>query len=78
MVIFNVIQTPQTFADLRADYLILVAMVLLTGATVGTWKYILLSGTGFHVWDLPKRTIEEQLVALHWNFAVQMLYHPRM
>lgn len=61
----------------NTDYLIVGAMVILVGNTIGTWKYILLSGTGFHVYDLPKRTINEQLVALRWNFAVQMMYHPR-
>lgn len=60
------------------DYLIIGAMVLLVADTIGTWVYILLSGTGFHVYDLPKRSIHEQLVALRWNFSVQMLYHPLM
>ena len=60
------------------DYLIIAAMILLTADTVGTWTYILLSGTGFHIYDLPKRSPHELLVALHWNFSVQMIYHPRM
>ncbi|KAI8931223.1 hypothetical protein NX059_011571 [Plenodomus lindquistii] len=60
------------------DYLIIISMILLVGDTIGTWVYILLSGTGFHVYDLPKRTVHEQLVALHWNFSVQMVYHPLM
>lgn len=59
------------------DYLILAALVLLIADTIGTWEYILLSGTGYHVWDVPKKSIHEQLVALRWNFAVQMFYHPR-
>lgn len=60
------------------DYLIIFAMVLLIGDTIATWKYILLSGTGFHIYDLPKMSVQEQLVALHWNFSVQMFYHPLM
>jgi structural maintenance of chromosome 2 len=59
------------------DYLILAAFVLLIGDTVGTWVYIVLSGTGYHVYDLPKKSVTQQLVALRWNFTVQMLYHPR-
>lgn len=59
------------------DYLIMIAMVLLLADTVGIWRYIILSGTGYHIWDVPKTTVAEQLVALHWNFAVQMFYHPR-
>ena len=59
------------------DWLILAAFVLLIADTVGTWMYIILSGTGYHIYDLPKKSIEEQLVALRWNFTVQMLYHPR-
>ncbi|KAF1941211.1 hypothetical protein EJ02DRAFT_503592 [Clathrospora elynae] len=60
------------------DYLIMIAMFILLGDTVGTWTYILLSGTGYHIYDLPKKSIPEQLVALRWNFAVQMFYHPLM
>jgi hypothetical protein len=58
------------------DYLIIAALVLLVGDTVGTWTYIILSGTGFHIYDLPPRSVHEQLVALHWNFSAQMIYHP--
>ena len=39
---------------------------------------ILLSGTGYHVYDLPKQTIAEKITALKWSFAVQMFYHPLM
>lgn len=39
---------------------------------------ILLSGTGFHVWDLPKKSIKEQITSNQWSFAVQMFYHPMM
>lgn len=59
------------------DYLILIAAVIFIIDTAATWVYILLSGTGYHVYDLPKKSLQEQLVALHWNFTVQMLYHPR-
>ncbi|KAL6711009.1 hypothetical protein ACN47E_006884 [Coniothyrium glycines] len=60
------------------DYLIILAIILLLADTIATWTYILLSGTGYHIWDVPKRSVHEQLVALHWNFSVQMLYHPLM
>jgi hypothetical protein len=39
---------------------------------------ILLSGTGYHVYDLPKKSVQEKVVANYWNFSVQMLYHPLM
>lgn len=58
------------------DYLILIAFVLYVAATVTTWVWVLLSGTGYHVYDLPKKSIHEQLVAVHWNFSIQMIYHP--
>ncbi|CAO2652943.1 Nn.00g023540.m01.CDS01 [Neocucurbitaria sp. VM-36] len=58
------------------DYLIILAFILLLADTIATWQYILLSGTGYHTWDLPKKSINQQLVALRWNFAVQMFYHP--
>jgi hypothetical protein len=39
---------------------------------------ILLNGTGYHTWDLPKKTINEQVLALKWSMGVQMMYHPLM
>ncbi|KAH8729008.1 hypothetical protein GQ44DRAFT_737189 [Phaeosphaeriaceae sp. PMI808] len=60
------------------DHLIVVSMVLLLAQTIAIWKFILRSGTGFHIWDLPKRTVPEQLITNRWNFAVQMIYHPLM
>lgn len=60
------------------DYLILIAAVIFLADTIATWVYIVLSGTGYHVYDLPKKSVHEQLIALHWNFSIQMLYHPRM
>lgn len=39
---------------------------------------ILLSGTGYHVYDLPKKSINEQVTAMKWSFATQMMYHPLM
>ncbi|XP_014555638.1 hypothetical protein COCVIDRAFT_38676 [Bipolaris victoriae FI3] len=60
------------------DYLILIAAVIFLADTIATWVYIVLSGTGYHVYDLPKKSVHEQLIALHWNFSIQMLYHPLM
>lgn len=39
---------------------------------------ILLSHTGFHIYDIPKQTLGQQVLALKWSFAVQMFYHPMM
>ncbi|RMZ73526.1 putative chromosome segregation cut14 [Pyrenophora seminiperda CCB06] len=60
------------------DWLILTASLLFIADTVSTWVYIILSGTGYHIYDLPKKSIPSQLVAIRWNFAVQMMYHPLM
>ncbi|KAF2824352.1 hypothetical protein CC86DRAFT_420879 [Ophiobolus disseminans] len=60
------------------DYLILASAVFFFGQTLTVWKYILLSGTGYHMYDLPKKPIHEQVTAMKWNFAAQMLYHPLM
>ncbi|KAH6616599.1 hypothetical protein C7974DRAFT_48128 [Boeremia exigua] len=60
------------------DHLILLATVLLLGQTLTIYKYVVISGTGYHVYDLPKQTNAEKLPALKWSFAVQMIYHPLM
>jgi hypothetical protein len=76
------------------DHLILLSTVLLFGQTLTIYKCmclvqsatdhilmvidILLSGTGYHVYDLPKQTIAEKITAMKWSFAVQMFYHPLM
>ncbi|KZM27032.1 hypothetical protein ST47_g1862 [Ascochyta rabiei] len=60
------------------DHLILLATLLLLGQTLTVYKYVLVSGTGYHVHDLPKQTVAEKITALKWSFAVQMFYHPLM
>ncbi|KAJ4406139.1 hypothetical protein N0V91_004811 [Didymella pomorum] len=60
------------------DYLILLSTLLLLGQTLTIYKYVLVSGTGYHVYDLPKQSIAEKITALKWSFAVQMFYHPLM
>lgn len=60
------------------DYIIIFSMAILIGDTGIVWKYILLSGTGYHVYDLPKKTVHQQIVVMQWSFAIQMLYHPMM
>ncbi|KAF3007390.1 Structural maintenance of chromosomes protein 2 [Curvularia kusanoi] len=60
------------------DYLILLSTVLLFGQTLTIYKYVLVSGTGYHIYDLPKQTVAEKITALKWSFAVQMFYHPLM
>lgn len=37
-----------------------------------------MSHTGFRKSELPKQSVEEQILALKWSFAVQMFYHPMM
>ncbi|KAJ4297486.1 hypothetical protein N0V90_005378 [Kalmusia sp. IMI 367209] len=60
------------------DWLIHLSLLLLLGQTVTIYQYILVSHTGYHKTDIPKQTIEEQVYALKWSFAVQMFYHPMM
>ena len=76
------------------DYLISLSTLLLLGQTLTIYKCtylangeflciltrtdVLVSGTGYHVYNLPKQTIAEKITALKWSFAVQMCYHPLM
>lgn len=76
------------------DHLILLSTLLLLGQTLTVYKCtylkdlrmlriltrtdVLVSGTGYHVYDLPKQTVAEKITALKWSFAVQMIYHPLM
>lgn len=70
-----VVMLGQTIATWECKYLF-----LLLGISVSTDHDldILRSGTGFHVWDIPKKSISEQVTNNQWNFAVQMFYHPLM
>ncbi|KAH7072407.1 hypothetical protein FB567DRAFT_564303 [Paraphoma chrysanthemicola] len=60
------------------DYLIIAATIFFFGQTLTIWKFILLTGTGYHIYDLPKQTVHEKIVANKWSFSIQMLYHPLM
>ncbi|KAJ4994169.1 CFEM domain-containing protein [Stagonosporopsis vannaccii] len=60
------------------DHLIVLSTLLLLGQTLTIYKYVLVSGTGYHVYDLPKQSTAEKITALKWSFAVQMIYHPLM
>lgn len=37
------------------------------------WSY-----AGYHYWDVPEQSVEDQITALKWSFALQMIYHPLM
>lgn len=39
---------------------------------------IIYSRTGYHVKDLPKQSVADQVRASKWSYAVQMFYHPLM
>ncbi|KAF2005237.1 hypothetical protein P154DRAFT_483892 [Amniculicola lignicola CBS 123094] len=60
------------------DWLIHASLLLLFGETLTTYKYILLSHTGYHGRDIPKQTVEQKVEAGKWSFAVQLFYHPLM
>lgn len=60
------------------DWLIYISLFLLVGQTITIYEFIKLSGTGYHIYDLPKRTVAQQVLAAKWSFAVQLFYHPLM
>ncbi|KAF2258583.1 hypothetical protein CC78DRAFT_621680 [Lojkania enalia] len=60
------------------DWLIYISLLLLLGETISTYKFVVLSHTGYHAYDVPKQTPQQQVQALKWSFAVQMFYHPMM
>ncbi|KAF2464846.1 uncharacterized protein BDR25DRAFT_93388 [Lindgomyces ingoldianus] len=60
------------------DWLIHVALLLLLGETITSYQYVILSHTGYHVYDIPKQTVAQQVDTLKWSFAVQLFYHPMM
>lgn len=33
---------------------------------------------GYHYYDIPEQTVDEQVVGMQWSFALQMIYHPLM
>ncbi|PGH17041.1 hypothetical protein AJ79_01425 [Helicocarpus griseus UAMH5409] len=37
-----------------------------------------LSYAGYHKWDIPEQTVEEQVISAQWGFATQLVYHPLM
>ena len=39
---------------------------------------VIYSNTGYHSTDIPKQTVDQQVLAAKWSFAVQMFYHPMM
>ncbi|KAF1962981.1 hypothetical protein CC80DRAFT_542130 [Byssothecium circinans] len=60
------------------DWLTYLALLLLLGQTITIYEYIILSRTGYHAKDIPKKSVDEQVLAVKWSFAVQMFYHPLM
>ncbi|KAF2636418.1 hypothetical protein P280DRAFT_150290 [Massarina eburnea CBS 473.64] len=60
------------------DWLIYLALLLLLGQTITIYEYIIISHTGFRSKDVPKQTVDQELLATKWSFAVQMIYHPLM
>ncbi|KAJ0416740.1 hypothetical protein BJY00DRAFT_325997 [Aspergillus carlsbadensis] len=58
------------------DILIVIAWLLAVGQTYTVWIYTKLSYQGYHIWDVPKQTIDEQILAQRYNLANQLLYNP--
>ncbi|KAL4781137.1 hypothetical protein BJX76DRAFT_350415 [Aspergillus varians] len=58
------------------DVLIGIAWLFAVGQSATVWIYTKLSWQGYHVWDIPKQTIAEQVKAQRFNLANQLLYNP--
>ncbi|KAK2805963.1 hypothetical protein FQN50_005978 [Emmonsiellopsis sp. PD_5] len=55
------------------DTLMGVAYVLALELPVAVVSY-----AGYHKWDVPKQSIDRQILGLKWSFVVQLVYHPLM
>ncbi|KAK0658238.1 hypothetical protein DIS24_g4968 [Lasiodiplodia hormozganensis] len=58
------------------DIVILIAWVLAVGQTYAVWMYTKVTMQGYHVADIPKMSIERQILGQRYNLANQLLYHP--
>ncbi|CEL03631.1 hypothetical protein ASPCAL04783 [Aspergillus calidoustus] len=58
------------------DILIVIAWLLAVGQAYTVWIYTKLSYQGYHSWDIPEQTIDEQILAQRYNLANQLLYNP--
>ena len=66
-------QLTKRFAD---DGVILVAWALAVAYAGVAYKWILVNGFGYHVWDLRPLTLEQNVLSLKLNMAQQLLYNP--
>ncbi|KAK2781031.1 Structural maintenance of chromosomes protein 2 [Onygenales sp. PD_12] len=60
------------------DTLMGVAYVLVLVLSISTHEMAVISYAGYHKWDVPKQSIERQILGLKWSFVVQLVYHPLM
>ncbi|KAF4301087.1 hypothetical protein GTA08_BOTSDO07181 [Botryosphaeria dothidea] len=58
------------------DVVILIAWLLVVGQTYAVWMYTKVTMQGYHVADIPKMSIERQILGQQYNLANQLLYHP--
>ncbi|EKG12282.1 hypothetical protein MPH_10587 [Macrophomina phaseolina MS6] len=58
------------------DIVILIAWLLAVGQTYAVWMYTKVTMQGYHVVDVPKMSIERQILGQQYNLANQLLYHP--
>ncbi|KAL4860979.1 hypothetical protein BDV12DRAFT_82812 [Aspergillus spectabilis] len=58
------------------DVLITIAWLLAIGQAYAVWIYTKLSYSGYHSWDVPEQTIDEQIKVQQYNLANQLLYNP--
>ncbi|KAL4801863.1 hypothetical protein BDV18DRAFT_148297 [Aspergillus unguis] len=58
------------------DALLLLAYLLAVGEAATSWLFTKLSWQGYHIWDIPPQSIDEQINAEKVDLANQLLYNP--
>lgn len=75
--LFALATLPQPSANLSADDGLMVVAWALAVAYAGViYKWILVNGFGYHVWDLDPLTTEQNVLSTKLNMAQQLLYNP--
>jgi hypothetical protein len=55
---------------------ILLAWLLAVGEAFAVYQYTLRSWAGYHYYDIPELTLDQQVEAGQYNVANQLLYNP--
>lgn len=60
------------------DALCVLAWSLAIASAGVTYRFIIARHIGYHIWDVPKRTVETQVYSLKLSMAQQLLYNPTL